>query len=87
MFDVDVIKGWIASLIRMAGAGTIAWLIAHGYLTTETAGQAIVIIAGAVALLVSSLISKIWQSKKVDAALKLPANSSKTTLKNVIEGQ
>ena len=86
MFDIDVLKGWIASLIRMAGAGVIAWLISKGYLTEESAATSVVIVAGALAVLISSLIGKIWTNKKVEAALQLPAGSSKTTLKNVIEG-
>jgi hypothetical protein len=45
------------------------------------------ILAGAAAVLISSLIGRIWTSKKVETALSLPAGTSKATLKDVIANQ
>lgn len=87
MFDIDVLKSWLSSIIRIGLASVWTWMVSHGYMSQDQTAQAIAILAGIAAVLVSALIGKIWTQKKIDTALKLPANTSKETLKDVIANQ
>lgn len=84
MFNSDVIKGYLAGLLRIVLGSALTYAIAKGYLTDESAGQLVLIIAGALVVLGTSLFSKIRADNKVQVALELPANSSKAKLEDVI---
>ena len=84
MFNSDVIKGYLAGLLRIVLGSALTYAIAKGYLTDESAGQLVLIIAGALVVLGTSLFSKIRADNKVTVALTLPADSSKAKLEDVI---
>jgi len=84
MFNSDVIKGYLAGLLRIVLGSALTWAIAKGYLTDESAGQLILIIAGVLVVLGTSLFSKLRAEAKVDTALELPGGSSRATLKDVL---
>jgi len=87
MFNADVIKGYLAGVLRIVLGSAITWAIAKGYLTTESAEQVIVIVAGVLVVLGMSLFSKIRANNKVEVALELPANSSKSRLEDVLKNK
>lgn len=84
MFNSDVIKGYLAGLLRLVLGSALTYAIAKGYLTAESAEQLVFIIAGVLVVLGTSLFSKIRADKKVEVALTLPAGSSKAKLEDVI---
>lgn len=87
MFNSDVIKGYLAGLLRIVLGSALTYAIAKGYLTDESAGQLVVIIAGALVVLGTSLFSKIRADNKVAVALEQPAGTSKEKLAKVIANQ
>jgi ABC-type bacteriocin/lantibiotic exporter with double-glycine peptidase domain len=76
---------YLTSLLRSIATPAITYLVAAGYLTDSQTTAAIVIIATVVVNVVWSLANKYFFNKKVEKALELPANSSMSTLNDLLK--
>lgn len=77
----DTIKNYIASLLRNLATPIIVWLAATGYVSSEAATNLIVAAIAVVISVAWGLINKYVLNRKIDAALTLPAGSSRNKLK------
>lgn len=83
----DLIKNLLNQILVPTILSLLLFLVGKGWLTSQESEQ----IATAVALLVVNvvigLMQKYIQSKKVETALEMPANSSKAKLKKEINAR
>lgn len=76
----EMLKPMVTGLVRHILTFVGTWLVTTGLLTEEQSGNLVLGLAALIISLVSMLISKYWQEKKVEVALEMPANSSKEKL-------
>jgi hypothetical protein len=86
MFTTEMLKQYLAGLLRTVAAPVIVYLTAKGYLTDEQVTQQLVIVVSVVITLISSFWNKVTSNNKVETALKLPQNSSRSALEGILKG-
>lgn len=80
----DMIRQYVATILRNLAAPLIVWLASTGYISNSEATNLIVAAIAVVLSLAWGLGNKYVWGRKVETALELPANSSPERLKDVI---
>lgn len=80
---LDFIKKFLAGQIRVWLAGVFGWLILNGYATEDQVGWFITGSVGFGLVIVWSLLSRLWQKKELQTALKTPAHTSLEKVKEI----
>ncbi len=83
--QTEMIKQYLATLLRNLLAPVFVWLVAEGYLTDNQVGQLILIIASVVITVVWGLANKYIWKEKAETALELPGGSSFKKLEDVLK--
>lgn len=83
----ELLKSWLASIIRIGGTGAWVYLVSKGYVSDAQVTQLISILAGMIVMLGWSLWAWIHTQKTVEKALELPAGTSRSVLKDVLNSQ
>lgn len=79
------LKTIIALIIRTVGGGLVAWLAAKGKLGVDEV-TAFLVTGGTIGVMIIwSFVQKLTTQKKIDAALQLPAFSSREDLQEKIK--
>ena len=83
----DMIRQYLATILRNLAAPIIAYLAATGYISESEAVNLVVAVIAVTISVVWGLGNKFIWKKTVDKALELPSNSSYDKLKDVISGR
>lgn len=78
------LKQMLFLLVRIGGSSLVAWLAAHGQISSDQATNVIVAVAVALINVIWSIANKVRYGTKIDTALELPAGTSRYKLKEVI---
>lgn len=76
----EMIKQWLASLVRHALSGVIVWLMAKGDLSSDQINNVILGIVGIGVAVGWSFINKWFLDSQINTALKLPAGTPRSEL-------